>query len=404
MKLLALALLAPAAASGPPDGTDAVALSRWMAAKLTWGTLSTTSTRSNGSQVGDAFGNPYSFADVGGVPYIYASNLDASAIDLFTAPDASPIGSLALSEATLPNTGLATNATDAACVVGASTFGDPENPPCARLVLTGAWSKPAAGSDEYEEAYAALEERHPYFKELPSDHDFYVAKMTVTGVWLIGAYGGASVVEPEEYFAAPEPERAAQVAAAAPAPLTARPWFWNHVAVARWMAETLDWGVLSTTSTRTEGTAVGDAFGNPYSFAEVGGVPYFYGSTLDASMTDAFAGAGASPRASLSLSEAELSGDDELSSCRIGAILGDPENPPCARLVLSGALVNVSGTPEGAAAWAALVAKHPSFADYPASHDFFVSKLDVDALFFIDMFGGADYLDPAAYLANSTTA
>ena len=45
-----------------------------------------------------------------------------------------------------------------------------------------------------------------------------------------------------------------------------------------------------------------------------------------------------------------------------------------------------------------------SFADYPASHDFFVSKLDVDALFFIDMFGGADYLDPAAYLANSTTA
>ncbi|KAH8098045.1 transcription factor binding protein [Aureococcus anophagefferens] len=272
MKLLALALLAPAAASGPPDGTDAVALSRWMAAKLTWGTLSTTSTRSNGSQ------NPL------------------------------------------------------------------------RASSSRARGRPAAGSDEYEEAYAALE-APPYFKELPSDHDFYVAKMTVTGVWLIGAYGGV-------------------LAAAAPAPLTARPWFWNHVAVARWMAETLDWGVLSTTSTRTEGTAVGDAFGNPYSFAEVGGVPYFYGSTLDASMTDAFAGAGASPRASLSLSEAELSGDDELSSCRIGAILGDPENPPCARLVLSGALVN----------------------------------LDVDALFFIDMFGGADYLDPAAYLANSTTA
>ena len=170
------------------------------------------------------------------------------------------------------------------------------------------------------------------------------------------------------------------------------------------VARGLDWGVLSTTSTRTEGTAVGDAFGNPYSFAEVGGVPYFYGSTLDASMTDAFTGAGASPRASFSLSEAELSGDDELSSCRIGSILGDPENPPCARLVLSGALVNVSGTPEGAAAWTALVAKHPSFADYPASHDFFVSKLDVDGIFFIDMFGGADYLDPAAYLANSTSA
>ena len=47
---------------------------------------------------------------------------------------------------------------------------------------------------------------------------------------------------------------------------------------------------------------------------------------------------------------------------------------------------------------AALEKKHPSFADYPKSHDFFVSKLDVDVIFFIDMFGGADYIDVAEYL------
>ena len=88
-----------------PDPTDTVGTARWMAATLTWGALSTISTRVNGSTPGDAFGNPYSFADVKGVPYIYASDLDASMIDIFTAPGANPVASLALSEATLPNTG-----------------------------------------------------------------------------------------------------------------------------------------------------------------------------------------------------------------------------------------------------------------------------------------------------------
>ena len=37
--------------------------------------------RSSGVRSGDAFGNPYSFADVEGVPYLFASDLDASMID-----------------------------------------------------------------------------------------------------------------------------------------------------------------------------------------------------------------------------------------------------------------------------------------------------------------------------------
>ena len=40
------------------------------------------------------------------------------------------------------------------------------------------------------------------------------------------------------------------------------------------MAKTLTWGVLSTISTRGDGTTVGSAFGNPNSFADVDGVPY----------------------------------------------------------------------------------------------------------------------------------
>ena len=70
------------------------------------------------------------------------------------------------------------------------------------------------------------------------------------------------------------------------------------------MAKTLTWGVLSTISTRGDGTTVGSAFGNPNSFADVDGVPYLYAADMDASMVDLFHGKGARPRASLALSEA----------------------------------------------------------------------------------------------------
>jgi hypothetical protein len=97
-------------------------------------------------------------------------------------------------------------------------------------------------------------------------------------------------------------------------------------------------------------------------------MPYFFASMLDASMIDLF-GANASPRATLALSEASLAGTSARSSCKIGTFLGDPENPPCARLVLSGSVSKVAaGSSEEATAKAALIAKHPSFANYPTSH------------------------------------
>merc|ERR1712176_615235 len=96
---------------------------------------------------------------------------------------------------------------------------------------------------------------------------------------------------------------------------------------ARWMVSNLAWGVLSTTSTRSEGTSPGTAFGNPYSYADVDGVPYIYASDLDASMVDVFAKNATEGAASLALSEAALPGEP-LRSCKIGTFLGDPENPP----------------------------------------------------------------------------
>ena len=175
----------------------------------------------------------------------------------------------------------------------------------------------------------------------------------------------------------------------------------SHAKTARGLVSDLTWGVLSTVCTRKDGATVGDAFGNPYSFADVGGVPYFYASDMDASMIDAFGAGEKSNRANLALSEASLPGHHSLiwkESCEIGTALGDPENPPCARLVLSGNISKVAvGSAEETAAKKALVARHPSFANYPAGHSFYVAKLDLDGIWLIDFFGGAAIIKPSDY-------
>ena len=129
-----------------------------------------------------AFGNPNSIADVDGVPYIYASDEDSSFVDISRG---NKRVSFALSEAGLLNKNGSANITD--CTIGIG-FGDPQNPPCARLVLSGNISQPAPGSPEEVKAKAALFARHPSFKNFPKDHHFFVAKLNIDGIWLIDEY------------------------------------------------------------------------------------------------------------------------------------------------------------------------------------------------------------------------
>merc|ERR1719188_2066095 len=112
-------------------------------------------------------------------------------IDIFTATTANPRVSLALSEASLSGT---KNARPD-CTIGTG-LGDPENPPCARLVLSGKMVRVAANSTEEKVANAALFAKHPSFPKYPKDHAFYTAKVEVDGVWLIDFYGGAADIKP----------------------------------------------------------------------------------------------------------------------------------------------------------------------------------------------------------------
>jgi len=382
--------------ASPPPVFEHAATARWMVKTLNYGVLSTTSTRSVATTVGDPFGNPYSFADASnGIPYFYASDMDASMVDVFTASEPKTRVSFSMSEAELTG-----NSSVAACEIGTS-LGDPENPPCARLVLSGNFVRLASNSSEGQIAKAALFERHPSFANFPSDHGFFCGKIEIDGIWLIDFYGSATIVSPEKYYAVSSELSSRRVAMRPSRSIDPRPNPIRKIKTARWMVKSLNWGILSTTSARSEGSTPGDPFGNPYAFADdSNGIPYFYASNLDASIIDLQV----STRMTLALSEATLGGtSSSVKACTIGQGFGDAENPPCARLVISGDFVQLdANTTESVSALAALTERHPSFANFPTGHDFFVGKLEIDAIWFIDMYGGATNMDIGKYLAFSS--
>lgn len=163
---------------------------------------------------------------------------------------------------------------------------------------------------------------------------------------------------------------------------------------ARWMVNSSTWGVISTISTRKG--MEGSPFGNPNSIADVGGIPYFFVSALDQSMTDIYSDS----RVSLTLSEAQ-GVSENAAACTIsypnGA--GDPESPVCSRLVISGTFVNISGTDEEATASKALFAKHPAMSAWPTDHDWFVGKISIVDIWLIDIYGGASIIAAEDYYA-----
>lgn len=175
-------------ASAPPIGEKA-SYARWMTANHTWGVMSTTSTMK--AIAGTPFGNPVAYADDGsGTPVFCVSGLDQSIVDL----EVDNRMSLTLSRAA-----------DGDVKACQPAVGEAENPPCARLVLSGTFAKLEA--DEQPAAISALNKTHPAMASWgcwgensgPSGHDFYLAKLAVAQAWLINMYGGAAVIMSDEY-------------------------------------------------------------------------------------------------------------------------------------------------------------------------------------------------------------
>jgi Pyridoxamine 5'-phosphate oxidase len=167
------------------------------------------------------------------------------------------------------------------------------------------------------------------------------------------------------------------------------------------MVHSLDWGVLSTISSRFTDHAV--PFGNIYSFIDgtcdnSTGIPYIYGTYMDQSFQDSLL----NTAVSFTLSEASLAsvcGGSNLPACKImHNEFGDPENPPCARLTLTGTLtVVVPDAVEFEFAKNALFQRHSAMEDWPRNHKWVIAKVDIQDIWLIDYFGGASILDVNKY-------
>ena len=169
---------------------------------------------------------------------------------------------------------------------------------------------------------------------------------------------------------------------------SAPPARFEKVATARWIAKSLDWGVLSTTSIHLGGVA----FGNPNSFVALpNGSLYFYVSGMDASMQDV----AKNSSASFTLSEAQVPG-----MCNATSSL-DPEDPRCARLVFSGSMEKAEATDE---LQTAMFTRHPQMKSWPSGHGFFFATLRIQSIWLIDFFGGADVIKPSDYFGAASTS
>ncbi|XP_057192071.1 protein CREG2 [Triplophysa rosa] len=157
--------------------------------------------------------------------------------------------------------------------------------------------------------------------------------------------------------------------------------------MARYMAHYSDWGYLATISTQDK--IKGFPFGNIFSVSDgpldnSTGVPYFYVTPMDNTVTDLQS----FPFASLTFSQAE--GD----FCRKQVY--DPEDPRCARLTLTGKMVEVEPE-ELDFAREAMFSRHPVMKKWPPEHKWFFMKLVLEQVWLQDWVGGVSLISLEEY-------
>lgn len=160
---------------------------------------------------------------------------------------------------------------------------------------------------------------------------------------------------------------------------------------ARYIAHSSDWGHLATISTQDQ--IKGLPFGNIFSVSDgvldnSTGVIYFYVTPMDNSVSDLKS----NPYASLTFSEAE--GE----FCR--QMVYDPEDPRCARLTLTGKMVEVAPEEQGFAK-EAMFSRHPLMAKWPVGHKWFFMKLELIQVWLQDWIGGISLIPLEDYFKAS---
>ncbi|KAG2428070.1 hypothetical protein HYH02_014462 [Chlamydomonas schloesseri] len=155
--------------------------------------------------------------------------------------------------------------------------------------------------------------------------------------------------------------------------------------MARWVAHVTDWGTLATVD--RESSPVGGVVSHSDGDVDLPtGRIYFYLTPMDELVQNALV----RPKVSYTLTEAQLPE---------GCKTVDPEDPTCAKVTFLGQLVQVVEPQEQAAAKAALVARHPVMANWPARHNFMLLELQVAEVHLLDFYGGMAVMAGDEYYA-----
>eukprot|EP00854_Cymbomonas_tetramitiformis_P029067 gene29067-36137_t len=171
----------------------------------------------------------------------------------------------------------------------------------------------------------------------------------------------------------------------------------SDASVARWLVKEATFAAISTTSAGHEGISEkGSVFANGQDISDgiagsSTGIIYLYLSALDPTGADLLV----NPRGSVTISEAQLNAS--------GCGQTDPEDPTCAKLTLSGKISKVTGSVADLAK-AAIQSRHPATKSWPTDHNFFYLQMSVEAIFFLDFYGGAKNISIADYFAATPEA
>uniref|UniRef100_A0A8C8S7B0 Cellular repressor of E1A stimulated genes 2 n=1 Tax=Pelusios castaneus TaxID=367368 RepID=A0A8C8S7B0_9SAUR len=164
---------------------QAIRTARFLTHHNSWGFLASKSTQEKIQGV--PFGNCLLVSDgpisnSTGIPFFYVTSKDNTVTDLMK----NSVASLTLPEAE-----------GDFC---RKNIIDPEDPRCARLILTG--QMVMVPPEEMEFAKQAIFSRHPIMRKWPRNYEWFFMKMNIEYIWLQNWYGGVSTIAVEEYFKA----------------------------------------------------------------------------------------------------------------------------------------------------------------------------------------------------------
>ncbi|RXG71995.1 Protein CREG1 [Armadillidium vulgare] len=171
----------------PPPKDDIASVARYVMHISEFGSLATNSTH-KGIE-GYPFVNVFSVSDgpfnkSTGTPYFYFTPLELSVIDMKA------------------NNKVSLTVTEAQSDYCSKKGFDPEDPRCSHAIFTGVMEKIEKDTEEEEFARNALFSRHVEMSSWPSNHDWFFGKIKIQHIYLLDFFGGAQVVDVEEYFAA----------------------------------------------------------------------------------------------------------------------------------------------------------------------------------------------------------